>query len=213
MNKVSVELNKPIYVGFSVLELSKTLMYSFHYDYMLPTFGESNLNLLYSDTDSMIYEIKNVDFYEKIKPDINDWFDTSGYPIPNPYNYTHINKKVLGKMKDELDGVIILEFVGLRSKLYAVRPDGIKEKKVAKGVTKAALRSVSFEDYIECLDTSKTKYCLNHRISAIKQEIFGLVTNKKSLNGLDDKRFLIENNPKTYAIGHKDIRHLCKLYD
>jgi hypothetical protein len=78
MNKLSVELDRPIYVGFSVLELSKTLMYSFHYDYMLPTFEQENLNLLYSDTDSMIYQVKNVDFYETIKPDINDWFDTSG---------------------------------------------------------------------------------------------------------------------------------------
>ncbi len=117
-------------------------------------------------------------------------------------------------MKDELDGTIILEFVGLRSKLYAIKPDGKIVKKVAKGVTKAALRSVSFEDYRTCLDTSKTKYCLNHRISAIKQVISGLVTNKKSLNGLDDKRFLVEDNPeKTFALGHKDIRDRCILFD
>ncbi|GBN48631.1 hypothetical protein AVEN_140029-1 [Araneus ventricosus] len=117
MKKTKILFNKPIYVGMSILDLSKYLMYDFHYNVMKPRY-KNNIKLLYMDTDSFIYDIKTDDFYEDMKSMI-DYFDTSDYQENNPYNMPRCNKKVLGKMKDENSGVIMEEFVGLRSKMYA----------------------------------------------------------------------------------------------
>ena len=114
-------MNKPVYLGQAILDLSKIAMYEFHYDYMKPKYGE-NLKLCYMDTDSLVYHIKIEDFYEDIAKDVNARFDTSGYskedarPLP-----IGLNKKVIGLMKDELGGKIMTEFVALRPKLYAYR--------------------------------------------------------------------------------------------
>ena len=106
-------LNKPIYVGFCILELSKLLMYQFHYNYVLKTFD--NARLLFTDTDSLVYEIKGGNVYDQCFKD-KQLFDFSGYSKDSVY-YDDSNKKVLGKMKDELRGVKIDEFVGLKSKM------------------------------------------------------------------------------------------------
>ena len=115
MGNSSVCLNKPIYLGQTILDVSKTLMYNFHYDYVKLKYGES-ARLLFRDTDSLCYEIRTDDFYEDIANDISKWFDTSNY-LKNHFIQSDANKKVLGKMKDEAGGRIITEFVGLRSKL------------------------------------------------------------------------------------------------
>ena len=102
-------LNKPRYAGFSILELSKLLMYKFHYDYVLNTFNSGKL--LFADTDSLVYEINNKNVYEQcLKKKV---FDFSKYPINSEY-YDNKNKKTLGKMKDKFNGVKIVEFVGLK---------------------------------------------------------------------------------------------------
>ena len=106
-------LNKPIYVGFCILELSKLLMYQFHYNYVLKTFD--NARLLFTNTDSLVYEIKGGNVYDQCFKD-KQLFDFSGYSKDSVY-YDDSNKKVLGKMKDELRGVKIDEFVGLKSKM------------------------------------------------------------------------------------------------
>ena len=106
-------LNKPSYVGFCILELSKLLMYQFHYNYVLKTFD--NARLLFTDTDSLVYEIKGGNVYDQCFKD-KQLFDFSGYSKDSVY-YDDSNKKVLGKMKDELRGVKIDEFVGLKSKM------------------------------------------------------------------------------------------------
>ena len=118
MGESTVILNKPIYLGQSILDLSKTLMYDFHYDYVKPKYGD-NARLLFTDTDSLCYEIKTENFYEDIADDVPAKFDTSNYPKNHPI--AGHNKKVLGMMKDEAGGNIITEFVGLRSKLYAYK--------------------------------------------------------------------------------------------
>ena len=104
-------LNKLIYVGFSILELSKLLMYKFHYDYVFKRFNGAKL--LFTDTDSLAYEIYGKDVYEQCFKD-RELFDFSGYPINSKY-YDNLNKRVLGKMKDEFNGIKIAEFVGLKS--------------------------------------------------------------------------------------------------
>ena len=111
--KSVLTLDRPIYVGFSILELTKLLMYKFHYEYVKQKF---DAKLLFTDTDSLVYEIKGKDVYEKSFPD-KKLFDFSEYPIHSNF-YDPANKKVLGKLKDEFKGQTISEFVGLKSKMY-----------------------------------------------------------------------------------------------
>ena len=121
MGKTEITMNKPVYLGQAILDLSKTLMYEFHYDYMRPKYT-SKVKLCYIDTDSFVYEIETEDFYRDIAKDVWKRFDTSGYskddnrPLP-----IGENKKKIGLMKDELSGKIMIEFVALRAKMYAYR--------------------------------------------------------------------------------------------
>ena len=114
MNKTKAKMNKPIYLGLSILEISKLLMYEFWYDYMKPKYG-NNVKLCYMDTDSFMMNIKTEDFYKDISNDVKKRFDTSNYEVNRPLP-TGKNKKVIGLMKDELGGKIFMEFVTLRPK-------------------------------------------------------------------------------------------------
>ena len=110
--KTKVELCKPVYVGMSVLDLSKHLMYSFFYTTLKPRYAE-RVKLLYTDTDSLILEFQTEDLYEDMD-EMLDEYDTSNYSQDHPL-YCTANKKVVGKFKDELGGKLLKEFVGLRS--------------------------------------------------------------------------------------------------
>ena len=125
----TLTLNKPIYVGFCILELSILLMYQFHYDYVLKTFN--NAKLLFTDTDFLVYEIKDSNFYQQCFKD-KELFDFSGYSKDSIY-FDDSNKKKLGKMKDEFNGNKIDEFVGLKSKMYSLISNDWEMNK-AKGV-------------------------------------------------------------------------------
>ena len=129
--KPVLTLNKPIYVGFCILELSKLLMYEFHYKYIKSKF---NAKLLFADTDSLVYEIKAEDVYEDIYLD-KDLFDFSDYPVNSTELHSKffdpVNKKVIGKKKDEFKGKIIDIFVGLKSKMYSLIT--VNDKKTYKG--------------------------------------------------------------------------------
>ena len=111
MIKTKVKMNKPIYLGLSILEISKILMYEFWYDYMKPKY-DNNVKLCYMDTDSFIMDIKTNDFYKDIANDVENRFDTSNYEVNRPLPMRK-NKNVIGLMKDELGGKIITEFVTL----------------------------------------------------------------------------------------------------
>ena len=119
MKKTKVKMNKLIYLGMSILDISKTLMYKFWYDYLKPKYGDK-VKLCYTDTDSFIIHIITEDFFEDISNDVEAWYDTSNYdendkrPLP-----IGKNKKVIGLFKDELGGKIIKEFCALRAKTYA----------------------------------------------------------------------------------------------
>ena len=130
--KTVLTFNKPIYVGFGILELSKLLMYQFHYDYVLKTFKSAKL--LFADTDSLVYQNNGDNVYEQCFKD-KDLFDFSGYVKDSVY-YDISIKKVLGKMKDELNGVKIIEFIGLKSKIYSLISVDNKEVNKVKGVNK-----------------------------------------------------------------------------
>ena len=130
MNKTKVKMNKPIiYLGLSILEISKILMYEFWYDYMKPKYNDK-VKLCYMDTNSFIMNIKREDFYKDISNDVEKRFDTPNYEV-NRQLPTGKNKKVIGLMKDELGGKIITEFVTLRPKTYSYLTDDCKEDKKA----------------------------------------------------------------------------------
>ena len=114
-DKHTVELNKPIYMGMSILDYSKIHMYSFYYDVLKPKY-DNKIKLIYTDTDSYVIKIETDDLYEDFK-EINEYMDFSDYPPEHP-NYDKTNKKVLGKFKDEMNGKIITHFIGLKPKAY-----------------------------------------------------------------------------------------------
>ena len=137
MNKTKVKMNKPIYLGLSILDISKILMYEFWYDYLKPKYND-NVKLCYMDTDSFVMNIKTNDFYKDISSDIDKRFDTSNYELNRPLP-TGKNKKVIGLIKDELGGKIITEFVTLRPKTYSYLTDDGKEDKKTKGTKKCVI--------------------------------------------------------------------------
>ena len=134
MKKTELVFNKTVYLGMSILDLSKTLMYDFHYNYIKKKFG-SRVNLLFTDTDSLCCEIETEYFFKDISADVQEKFDTSNFSPNHPSGIpTGINKKVPGMLKDEAGGEIIDEFDGLRAKIYAIKKlDGEEEQK-CKGV-------------------------------------------------------------------------------
>ena len=127
MRKIEVKMNKPVCLGLSILDISKTVMYEFWYDYMKPKYGD-NAKLCYTDTDSFIINIKTEHFNEDIADDVEKRFDTSNYEIDRPLP-TGKNKKVIRLMKDELGGKIMTEFIALRPKNHAYLMDDYRLKK------------------------------------------------------------------------------------
>ena len=150
MNKSRVKMNKPIYLGSSILDIIIILMYEFWYDYMKSKYG-NDVKLCYMDTDSFIINIKTEDFYKDIANDVEKRFDTSNYEVDRPLP-TGKNKKVIGLMKHELGGGIITEFVVLRPKTYSYLTDDWKENKRVKGTKKCVIkRMIKFDDHKKCL--------------------------------------------------------------
>lgn len=137
MKRKTIFYNKPVYLGMSILDISKTLMYNFHYDYIKPKYGDK-AKLLFTDTDSLMYEIQTKNFNADIAPDVDRWFDTSEYPEGLPLK-AGVNKKVIDIFKDEACGKQIEEFVGLRAKLYSYKMAG-EEKKKCKGIKKVVVK-------------------------------------------------------------------------
>ena len=125
MKKVKVKMNKPIYLGLSILELSKIIVYEFWYDYVKVKYMD-NAKLCYMDTDSFVINVKTKYFYKDIAEDVNERFDTSNFSDDRPLPI-NMNKKVVGLMKDELGGGIINEFVALSPKAYSYRTDNLLE--------------------------------------------------------------------------------------
>ena len=138
MNKTRVKMNKPIYLGLSILDISKILIYEFWYDYMKAKYGD-DVKLWYMDTDSFIMNIKTEDFYKDIANDVEKRFDASNYEVNRPLP-TEKNKKVIGLMKDELGGKIITKFATLRPKTFSYLINDCKEDKKAKGTKKCVIK-------------------------------------------------------------------------
>ena len=213
MNKTKVFYNKPIYLGMCILDLSKTLMYDFHYNYIKKKYGEK-ASLLFTDTDSLMYDIETHDFYKDINPDIASLFDTSNYPRDHASGIqTGVNKKVPGMFKDEAGGKQIIEFVGLRAKLYSYRMNHIEEKK-CKGVKKAVVKkNITFSDYKNCLFDGKEFYRNMNIIRAHEHTLYSERVNKIALSHQDDKRIILNDSIRTLAHGHKHAQRMNGAVD
>ena len=207
MKKHRVLLNKPIYIGMCILDLSKLLMYDFHYNFIKKKYGDL-AKLLFGDTDSLCYQIFTDDVYEDFDCH-RDLFDNSDYNKDSKY-YFDTNKKVIGKMKDEAAGNIITSFVGLKSKMYSYleeKQDGdIKNNKKAKGITKTVTKKqLTHAHYLACLyNTTISK----NKINVIRSNNHQLSTyeiNKTSLSCYDDKRYILDDGIRSYAYGHYKI--------
>ena len=194
--KSVLTLIKPIYVGFSVLELSKWLMYDFDYSFIKK---HVDAELLFTDTGSLTYEIKSKDVYEK-NFKYKHLFDSRNYPKDSKF-FDPTNNKVICKMKDESEGKIIGEFVGLKSKMYSMKNIDGKESNTAKGVNIAT-------EFNEFKDTLFNKKIIRHkmrRIQGKKHKMGTYEINKISLSVFDDKRFVLNDGIHTLAYFHKDL--------
>ena len=201
MKKTKVKMNKPIYLGLSILEISKILMYEFWYDYMKPKYNDK-VKLCYMDTDSFIMNIKTNDFYKDISNDLENRFDTSNYEVNRPLP-TGKNKKVIGLVKDELGGIIIMEFITLRPKAYSFITDNGKEDKKAKGTKKCIIKKmIKFNDYKKCLLDDEVILKSQQRFISKKHDVYTENINKIALSNNDDKRIVSSNKISSYPYGY-----------
>ena len=208
MGKSKIKMKKPVYLGQAILDLSKLVMYEFHYDYMKPKYGDK-VQLCYMDTDSFVYHIKTSDFYKDIAADVEKRFDTSGYskdddrPLP-----IGKNKKKIGLMKDELCGKVMTEFVALRAKLYTYKQLDIKkpEDKICKGIKKCVVKkTLTFDNYKKCLDDGQN-VCREQILFQNKDhEVYTSKSNKIALNRNYDKRFGKQDGITMLARGNYEI--------
>ena len=201
--KETLTLNRPAYVGMCILDLSKTLMYNFHYNYIKNKYG-NKAKLLFTDTDSLTYEIEAEDVYREFWNDKNR-FDNSDYPESSPY-FNKTNKKVIGKFKDEACGIPIKEFVGLRSKMYSYVKDNKKGGKTPKGIKKNIINNnIKHADYKNVLLENKQMQHTMKTIRSSKHLLGSYEINKVSLSCFDDKRYIANDGITSYAYGHYAI--------
>ena len=206
MKKTKIKMNKSIYLGLSILEISKILMYEFWYDYMKQKYGNDK-KLCYMDTVSFVMNIKTNDFYKDISSDVDNKFDTSNYEVNRPLSMGK-NKKVIGLMKDELGGEIITEFITLRPKLYSYLTDNDKEDKKTKGTKKCVIKKmIKFNDYKKCLLNDEVISKSQQRFISNKHDVYIENVNKIVLSNNDDKRIISSNKITSYPYGHTCLQH------
>ena len=201
-NKPKVKMNKPIYLGLSILDISKILMCEFWYDYMKPKYG-NDMKLCYMNTDSFIMSIKTNEFYKDIDNDVEKRFDTSNDEVNRPLP-TGKNKKVIGLMKDELGEKIITEFVTLRPKTYSYLINNCKEDKKAKGTKKCVIkRMIKFNDYKNYLLKDEVILKSQQRFIHKKHDVYTENINKIALSNNDDKRIVSSDKITSYPYRYK----------
>ena len=187
-------LNKPIYIGITVSDLSKWKMYDFHYNFIKKNF---DAELLFTDTGSLIYEVKSKDIYVEFFK-WKDLFDFSNYSKDSKF-FNESNKKVIGKMENEFGGVIIIELVGLKSRRYSIKKIDGKEHNTAKGV------SITIE-FNKFKDVLLNKKIIRHKMKGIQSKKHKLGTyeiHKTSLSCFDNKRYVLDDGIHTLSYFHK----------
>ena len=185
-----------------ILRLSKTLMDDFYYNYIKKRYA-NKAKLLFTDTNSLTYEIETEDVYREFWND-KDKFDNSDYNKESPF-YNTTNKKVIGKFKDEACGAPIIEFVGLRSKMYSYIKDNVSASRTAKGVKKNIIKkNIKHEDYKNVLFNNEEMHHQMKTIRSNNHQLGSYELNKISLSCFEDKRYIL-NGIQSYAHGHNNI--------
>ena len=204
-NKTVVHLNKPRYIGMTILDISKLIMYQYHYDYLMPKYPDSKL--MFTDTDSFCYWIPTeTNIYDDMYED-KERFDFSNYPVGDVY-FNDENNLIPGKMKDEMGGDLILEFVGLRSKMYSILNYDGKNKKTAKGIIKQVKNDqITHQDFRNSLFEKKQLLHNGVKIVQNRHKLYTAEVNKVSLSPFNDKKWITrENNVFTsYSFGNTCI--------
>ncbi|XP_075229548.1 uncharacterized protein LOC142329098 [Lycorma delicatula] len=209
MLKKNVYLNKPIYVGLTVTDLAKLIMYDYHYNHFLPRYGHENIKLLMTDTDSLLYSI----IPTKEEHFDHDWDDKR--LNEQDENVYAVDKYDIGRLKDEMKGQPIYEFVGLRAKMYSLLwgTHNFQQKKTAKGIKKGSrivdkdcnLIVLNHEIYKDCLFNRNISHSTSKSLRSFNHQIYSIDQSKKALSPYDDKRFVLENLIDTLPYGHKEI--------
>ena len=203
MKKTEFIFDKPIYTGMCILDLSKLLMFDFHYNYIKKKFGD-DAKLLFTDTDSLEYEIETENVYKDISSDVQKYFDTSNYSPDHPSGIaTQKNHMVIGKFKDEYGGKQIKEWVGLRLKIYSNLMDDDTTIKKDKGIKKVVIKNnLTHEEYRECLFNNTIVEKEMNIIIHKNHDLYSETIKKVALSANDDKRVILENKIDTLALGH-----------
>ena len=205
--KSVVKLNKPIYIGMVILDLSKLHMYKFYYDVLKEKYNDK-IKLAYTDTDSFVIHVETDDLYKDLKQ-INNHMDFSDYPEQHD-NFDLSNKKVLGKFKDEVNGKIIKEFIGLKPKMYAMDIQHDKEQKKAKGVPKNIVKKeMNFNMYKKTLYENCNEKVKFNSIRSYQHKLFSITCSKTGLSNFENKRYYVSNE-LSYPHGHYAIPSINK---
>ena len=200
--QTKLKLTRPIHCGMVILDLAKLLMYDFYYNVLKKRYGNA-LELLFTDTDSLCINVTTEDVYKDML-DMHDDLDCSDYPPDHPL-FSKKNKKVIGKFKDEMNGKCILEYVGLRAKMYSFSwTEG--SVRTCKGISKSVNQQVlRHEMYKDCLFQVQDRRDTVSRIGSHHHQLYTYNTHKISLSPLDDKRYVLEDKINTLAYGHYKI--------
>jgi len=204
--KPCVTLDKPIFTGFCILELSKVIMYDFHYNHIIKKYTHSNVKLLFTDTDSLCYYIRTANIYKDMKDD-HMLYDTSNFEPDHPDPlirslYSKTNAKELGKFKSETGSVAPTEFVGLRAKMYSLLL-GDKFKMTAKGIKKSFIKHhLDHQTFLNTLRSRRPTEAEFLSFASNNHQLKTLKIKKVGLSAYDDKRFILEDGMSSFAYGH-----------
>ena len=209
-----IKMNKPLAVGFAILELSKLFMYQSYYDVFVPHFGPKNITLCFSDTDSFLFQVKTENLVNDMKK-LAHLFDFSKYP-KNHVLYDGSKANHLFYFKDELCGkAAITHFIGLRPKCYSMQiknydANDTKTKKVCKGIKRTAIKNqLSFADYQTCLNNQTVIYKSFRNLGSKNHQISTKYIRKIALSAIDTKRYTLNCGKHTLALGNCKIKR-CK---
>lgn len=209
LRRTRVLLDKPMFLGMTILDVSKFHVFNFFYEFVKKVFGPNSI-LTYTDTDSLCLWIKNQNPYDIIREYVDEHFDTADYPEDNIFNIPRRNNKVLLKLKDEFSSQLVHEFVGLRSKMYGIKlHNSEKELKKAKGIKKNIIKkNMTFKDYRDCILSKKNTMIRQNLIQSKRHETFTVEQRKKALDYFDDKRYQIPGTFASLPHGHYKIKEI-----
>ena len=202
--KSVLKIDKPIFLGMTILNLSKLHMYEFYYGVLKKKYNE-NIKLIYTDTDSYVIQTMTDDVYKDFQG-IKQHMDFSDYPVEHPCHDT-TNKKVLGMFKDEVNGKIITRFIGLKPKSYAFTTHGEDEEhKKSKGVVKHKVKKeLTYQNYHEALHQNKKHEITYNFIRSKTHQIYSMSQVKQSLSNYENKRYYVDAF-SSIPYGHYSIK-------